>query len=77
MIKPTKRATIYLDADLHHLLKIKAAETSRSISDLVNDAIRHEMAEDQLDLQTFADRLSEPTVSCEKLLKDLKADGKI
>ncbi|MDP2653081.1 MAG: CopG family transcriptional regulator [Candidatus Omnitrophota bacterium] len=77
MIKPAKRATVYLDSDLHRVLKLKAAETSRSVSDLVNEAVRHELSEDQEDLQAFADRVNEPTVSYEQLLKDLKRDGKI
>lgn len=72
-----KRATIYLDPDLHKVLKMKAAETSRSISDLVNEAIRHELLEDQEDLQAFTDRLKEPMISYEQLLKELKQDGKI
>ena len=77
MIKPMKRATVYLDPDLHRVLKLKAAETSRSISDLVNEAVRHELTQDQKDLQAFADRLNEPTISYEQLLKELKRDGKI
>ncbi len=45
MIKPAKRATIYLDPDLHKVLKLKAVETSRSVSELVNDAVRHELVQ--------------------------------
>jgi len=77
MIKPTKRSTVYLDPDLHRVLKLKAAETSSSISDLVNNAVRHELAQDQEDLQAIADRQKEPTISYEQLLKELKQDGKI
>ena len=77
MIKISKRATVYLDPDLHRVLKLKAAETSRSVSDLVNDAVRHELGEDEQDLKSFKDRVKEPTVSYEQVLKDLKADGKI
>jgi len=77
MIKPTKRATIYIDPDLHRILKLKAVETSRSVSDLVNAAIRHDLSEDQEDLNAFAERVKEPSVSYETLLKELKKDGKI
>jgi len=77
MIKPSKRATVYLDSDLHLVLKLKAAETSRSVSDLVNEAVRHELLEDQQDLKAFVDRQKEPTISYEQLLKELKRDGKI
>ena len=77
MIKPNKRTTIYIDPDLHKIIKFKALETSRSLSDLVNDAIRHELAEDQEDLEEFKKRAKEETVSYEDLLKALKKDGKI
>ena len=74
-MKTAKRFTVYLDPDLHRVLKIKAAETSRSVSYLVNEAVRHELLEDQEDLQSFADRIHEPTISYEQLLKALKQDG--
>ena len=72
-----KRATIYFDPDIHKALKIKAAETSRSISDLIDDAMRHELAEDEEDLRVFRMRAAEESVPFEKVLKDLKASGKI
>jgi plasmid stability protein len=72
-----KRATIYFDPTIHRALKIKAAETSRSISELIDDAIRRELAEDVEDLKAFKERAAEKTVSFEKVLKDLKANGKI
>lgn len=73
----SKKATIYLDPDIHRALKIKAAATSTSISELIDNAIRHELALDEEDLRTFDDRASEPTASFEKVLKDLKANGKV
>ena len=73
----TKRATIYLDPAIHKVLRVKAMETEQSISDIVNDALRHELAEDQEDLQDFAKRAKESTISYEALLKKLKLDGKI
>ena len=72
-----KRATVYFDPEVHRVLKIKAAATSRSISELIDDAIRHELSEDEEDIRTFGERAKEPTVSFEKVLKDLKANGKI
>ena len=77
MIKPAERATVYLDPDLHKILKFKANETSRSVSDLVNEAVRHELLEDASDLEAFQTRLKEPTVTYEQMLKNLKRDGKI
>lgn len=73
----TKRSTIYFDPAIHRVLKFMAIETDQSISDIVNAAIRHELAEDQEDLAVFAKRAKEPTISYEALLKKLKADGKI
>jgi len=72
-----KRSTIYFEPELHKALRIKAANTERSISDLVNDAIRQALREDQEDLAAFEERAAEPTITYEALLEDLKAHGKI
>ncbi len=72
-----KRATIYFDPEIHKVLKIKAAETSRSISEIVDDAIRLELAEDEDDLRAFKERAHEPSISFEKVLANLKKNGKI
>jgi len=72
-----KRSTIYFEPELHKALRIKAAKTERSISDLVNDAIRQALREDQEDLAAFEERVAEPTITYEALLEDLKAHGKI
>ena len=73
----TKRATIYLDAPLHRALRLKSAETDASISELVNAAIRHSFAEDADDLAAFRDRASEPKVSFESVVRDLRKRGKL
>ena len=73
----TKRSTVYFDPDIHKVLKLMAIETELSVSDIVNEAIRHELAEDQEDLAVFAKRAKEPAISYEALLKKLKVDGKI
>jgi len=72
-----KRSTIYFEPELHKALRLKAANTERSISDLVNDAIRQALREDQEDLAAFEERAAEPTITYEALLEDLKAHGKI
>ncbi|MFP4373354.1 MAG: ribbon-helix-helix protein, CopG family [Spirochaetaceae bacterium] len=77
MPQDAKRSTIYFDADLHEALRLKAAHSHRSVSEIVNDAVREALAEDQEDLAAFGERVAEPTVSYEALLNDLKADGKI
>jgi len=77
MVKLNKRATVYFDPQIHRILKHKAVESSRSISEIVNDAVLHEFSEDQEDLMAFEKRAKEKTVSYESLLKELKRDGKI
>jgi len=77
MSTPAKRSTIYLDPDLHRALRIKAIHTHRSMSDLVNDAVRMALREDQEDLAAFEKLAGEPTMTYEELLKDLRAHGKI
>jgi len=72
-----KPSTIYFDPEVHKTLKFKSLETSRSISDLVDEAVRHEFAMDEADLRVFEERASEPSVSFESLVKKLKKDGKI
>jgi predicted transcriptional regulator len=73
----TKRATIYLDSELHKALRMKAAETEHSISELVNDAIKYSLAEDSIDLAAFEERREEPVTAFEDVLKKLKKSGKI
>jgi len=77
MVMQAKRSTIYLDPDLHKALRLKAVDTSRSVSDLVNEAIRQSLAEDAEDLEAFEKRISEPLISYEKMVKKLKKDGLI
>ena len=72
-----RRATVYLDADLHRALRVKAAETDRSISDLVNAAVRLNLAEDAEDLAAFRTRAKEPNLDLEKVLTDLRRRGKL
>lgn len=69
------RSTIYLDPDLHQALRLKAAHTRRSMSDLVNDALRQALREDQEDLTVARDRMAEETLDYEAFLDKLKADG--
>jgi hypothetical protein len=73
----TKRATVYLDPVLHKALRLQSIETSRSVSELINDAIRDELAEDARDLATFDERAKEPTVEFEDFVKGLKRAGTI
>ena len=77
MITQAKRATVYLAPELHKALRLKAAETSRSISKLVNDAIREALTEDAEDIAAFEERAKEPLISYDEMVKRLKRDGRI
>ncbi|MCY4438792.1 MAG: CopG family transcriptional regulator [Deltaproteobacteria bacterium] len=77
MNQAVKRSTIYLDSDLHQALRFKATATKRSVSALVNQAVREALREDQEDVSAFDERASEPTLSFEELLNDLKAHGRL
>jgi len=72
-----KRSTVYLDAELHRALKIKAAETEYSVSELVNEAVRNALAEDAIDLAALEERKNELRLPFEEVLKKLKKDGRI
>ncbi len=77
MSELSKRSTVYFEPAIHHALRIKAATTHQSVSELVNEAMRNALREDQEDLRAFEERAHEPTLSYEELLEDLKAHGKI
>ncbi len=66
-----KRATIYLDSELHRALMLKAAESNRTISDLVNEAVRLKLEEDAEELSAFEERTHEPKLRLEDVLEDL------
>jgi plasmid stability protein len=77
MDDPSKRATVYFDADLHQALRVKAAVSSRSISEIVNEAVRRSLAEDAEDLAAFEQRAREPRMNFETLVGSLRKRGKI
>ena len=77
MATQTKRATIYFDPDLHKALKLKSVETSRSITELVNEAVREALSEDAEDIITFEKRKNEPLISYDEMVKKLKKNGSI
>jgi len=72
-----KRTTVYLDPAIHHALRLKAAETDRTMSDLVNEAVKLSLAEDAEDLNAFDERASEPNLPFEDAVKELRRRGKI
>jgi hypothetical protein len=72
-----KRATVYFDPRIHKALRLKAAETDRSVSELVNEAVRESLAEDAEDLAAFEERARERSRSFEDVLKQMKRRGTI
>ncbi len=77
MGNPQKRATVYFDPRLHQALRLKAAETDRSVSDLVNEAVKLSLAAYAEDLAAFDERKDETTVAFEDVVRDLKRRGQI
>ncbi|MAF08787.1 MAG: CopG family transcriptional regulator [Acidiferrobacteraceae bacterium] len=73
----SKRSTVYFDPAIHQALKLRAASSDLSLSELVDEAVRLLMREDQEDLSAFSERVNEPTITYEALLEDLQKHGKI
>jgi len=73
----SKKSTIYFNSEIHRALRLKAAESERSLSEIVNEAVRFALAEDADDLAAFEARKKEPNLLFEDVLKDLKKRGKI
>jgi hypothetical protein len=72
-----KRATVYFDPETHRALRLKAAETDRTMSNLVNDAVRRDLLEDAIDLAAFEERAGERNLSFEKVVRDLQRRGRL
>ena len=77
MSELSKRSTVYFDPSIHQALRIRATTTHTSLSELVDEAVRLLMSEDQEDLKAITDRADEKEISYESLLKELKKNGKI
>jgi len=76
-MRTAKRATVYFDPDIHRALRLKAATSDRSISDMVNDAVKLSLSEDAEDLAAFDERKREPNLDFEQFVKALKRRGKL
>lgn len=77
MSELSKRSTVYFEPEIHQALRMKAASTHISVSEVVNEAVRIALREDQEDLSAFEQRADEPVLSYEELLKDLESNGKL
>lgn len=69
------RATLYIEEPIHKALRLKAAETRQSMSDLVNEALKASLYEDLEDLRDIQKRRREKTVGFEEFLGTLQSDG--
>jgi hypothetical protein len=72
-----KRATVYFDPEIHRALRLKSATTDRTISEVVNEAVRMSLAEDAEDLEAFDSRAMEPSLDFDTVVKGLRRRGKI
>jgi hypothetical protein len=72
-----KRATVYFEPEIHRALRLKAATSDKSISDMVNEAVKLSLAEDVEDLDAFEKRKREPNLDFEQFVKALKRRGKL
>jgi hypothetical protein len=77
MAEAAKRATVYFDPVVHRALRMKAAAADRTLSDVVNDAVRVSLAEDAEDIAAFERRATEPTIAFEQFVTGLRRRGKI
>ena len=77
MSELNKKATVYFDPEVHRVLKEKAAVYHTSISEFVDQAVKHELAEDEEDNRAFEERANEPTLSFDEVLEGLKANGRL
>jgi hypothetical protein len=72
-----KRATIYFDPEIHRALRLKAAATDQSLSEMVNKAVQLALAEDAEDLAAFEKRADEKNLDFESVVRGLRRRGKI
>lgn len=73
-MEASKRATVYFDPEIHRALRLKAAATDRTVSELVNEAVEVSLAEDASDLEAFAARRTEPVLTFDEVVKDLRSE---
>ncbi len=76
-MEKSKRATVYFTPEVHKALRLRAAASEQSISDMVNDAVRTALTEDATDLEAFTERRSEKSVSFEAFVSGLKRRGRL
>ena len=68
---------MYFDPEIHRALKLRAAATDRSISEMVNEAVRLALAEDAEDLAAFEERVGEPELDFDSFVTSLERSGRL
>jgi hypothetical protein len=77
VMSAVKRATVYFEPDVHRALRLKAAAADRSISEMVNDAVRLSLVEDAEDLAAFEERKTEKSRPFDTFVRELKRRGRL
>lgn len=75
MRKEAQRTTITFEPEVHRALRIRAAETSRSMSDLVNQAVSFSLAGEEEHPAGCYEGKSEAQISVDKMVAQFKKDG--
>lgn len=74
-MSPLRRATIYFEPELHRRLRLEAAASERTISELTGEAVEAYLAGLEADRALFAARGGEPNLPLEAVLKELERRG--
>jgi len=75
MSKLTKKTTVCFEPEMLEYLRIRAAEESRSISDIIHEGLGLLASEDAEDIADFDARIGEPNIGYAEFVQSLKADG--
>ena len=70
-----KKTSICFEPEILEYLRAKAAEDSRSISDIIHEALSVLFDEDAEDIADFDARIGETNIDHDEFLLSLKADG--
>jgi hypothetical protein len=69
------RATIYFSSDIFKALRLKAAVTHRTLSGMVNEAVKDSLADDAIDLDAFTLLRDEPVDTFASFVSGLRRRG--
>jgi hypothetical protein len=72
-----RRATVYFNPSVHRALRLKAAETDQSVSEIINEAVSLSLQEDADDLAAFEERAHEPNIRFVDAVRDLRRRGRL